>query len=68
MKNSSGYYLFDINKRDILEIPQNVYYYLDLIESEDVIADDDTLHYIEVLKKRGYLKENRNRVGGNFPN
>ena len=62
MKNSSGYYLFDVNKRDILEIPKSVYYYLDSSKSEDVITDDTTIQFIEELKESGYLKENRIEV------
>lgn len=65
-KNSLGFYIYDINRMDILKIPKNIYNSLTLSNIEGHIEEDDTiLQYVDMLKIKGYLKNNRVEVSEN---
>lgn len=52
-KTVNGYYFFDVNKNDIIEIEQDTY---NILFKKD---DENTNEEIEMLKKEGYLSPNR---------
>lgn len=50
-----GNYLFDVNKNQIVEIPENVYHYL--LSGCSETAEKDIENYISALKAEGFLKD-----------
>lgn len=57
-KTSEDNYLYDVNTDTIIEIPERVYKYLNHEISEDIQINE----YMEVLKKRGFLKDNHVQI------
>lgn len=59
-RNSLGGFIYDVNKNDILKIPNKVYSYLDAnMSNETLHLDEETKRYTDLLKCNGYLKSNR---------
>lgn len=59
MKNSLGYFIYDVNRNKILKVPANVYLYLSNNEKSPPAQENEIFSYIEMLKDKGYLKTNR---------
>lgn len=56
---SQSYYLYDVNKDKILQIPEEVYSILENKSGEASYRNRNAVMYIENLKNMGYLKTNR---------
>lgn len=59
-KTSIGNYIYDVNTDKILKVPKIVY---DKLSGRENIEDEnEALHYIDELKKQGFLKPNKKRI------
>lgn len=58
-ETSFGLYLYDVNKNKILELPENVYAYLDGKVFE---CDDSIEYYLKDLERKGYLRPNQVQI------
>lgn len=58
---SEGYYLYDVNTNTILSISEKVYraFEKDRDMDKSLKNDPDTFNELSILKKQGYLKDNR---------
>lgn len=55
-----GNYLFDVNKNQIIKIPQNIYDYLSNDELEE--TEKDIENYIANMRTKGFLKDKHPRI------
>lgn len=74
MKNSNGSFIhlfsvgtkkffFDVNTDKILQIPTEVYQYLEnYLSSGDLTENEEIMKYLKQLKRKGFLKTTRVQV------